>query len=91
MGRAVPAAERRVWSRAVWSNGASGTCGDALCARFANRPPDALRRRRHLDVADAEFAERIDDRVDDDAERRRRAALAGRAHAERMRRATAPR
>src|SRR5215472_2646421 len=41
-----------------------------------NRAPDALGRGGHLDVLDAELCERVDDRVDDGAERRRRPALA---------------
>ena len=36
-------------------------CGEELC--LADRPPDALRRRRHVDVADAEFRQRVDQRV----------------------------
>ena len=48
--------------------------------------PDALRCRRHLDVLHTIIGQRVDDRVDDNAEGRRRAALAGRAHAERVRR-----
>src|SRR5258706_1929418 len=52
-----------------------------------NRAPDPLRGRRHFDVGNAELGQRIDYRVDDDPERRGRAALAGRADAERMGRA----
>ena len=38
--------------------------------------PHALRGRRHLDVLDAELGQRVDDRVDDCAERWRGPALA---------------
>ena len=46
--------------------------------------PDALGRRRHFHMAHPELAQRIDDRVDGDGERRRGAAFARRADAERM-------
>src|SRR5499426_2235054 len=51
-----------------------------------DRAPDALRRDGHVEVLDAELGERVDDRVDDRAERRRRAAFAAAAQAERVRR-----
>src|SRR5215813_2753048 len=51
-----------------------------------DRAPDALRRDGHVEVFDAELGERVDDRVDDRAERRRRAAFAAAAQAERVRR-----
>src|SRR5215467_14669480 len=54
----------------------------ALCV---DRAPDALRRDGHVEVLDAEFGERVDDRVDDGAERRGRAAFASAAQAERVR------
>ena len=60
-------------------------------ARRLDRPPHPLRRRRHFDVADAEVRERIDDGVDDDGQRRHRAAFAGGADAERVGRGAAPR
>src|SRR5439155_144459 len=47
--------------------------------------PDALRGRRHLDVLHAQLGQRVDDRVDDGAERRRRTALAPAPEAERVR------
>src|SRR5712675_2380388 len=52
-----------------------------------NRAPDPLRGRRHFDVGNAELGQRIDYRVDDDPERRGRAAFAGRPDPERMGRA----
>src|SRR5262245_38322195 len=58
-------------------------CPGALCV---DRAPDALRRDGHVEVFDAEFGERVDHRVDDGAERRRRAAFAAAAQAERVRR-----
>src|SRR5215467_6355884 len=51
-----------------------------------NRTPDALRRDGHVEVLDAEFGERVDDGVDDRAERRRRAPFAAAAQPERVRR-----
>ncbi len=54
---------------------ASGGFGSGLGGRArVDRPPDALRGERHVDVTDAELLERADDGVD---ERRRRAAAAG--------------
>src|SRR6266853_1968535 len=55
-------------------------------ARRANGAPDALGRRRHLDVRHAEFRESIHDRVRNRSERGRRAAFASGADAERVRR-----
>ena len=49
-----------------------------------DRAPDALRGGRHFDVGHAELGERVDDRIDHDAERRGRAAFAGRADPERV-------
>ena len=40
------------------------------CLRLADGPPDPLRRRGHLDVPHAELGQRVDDGVDDDAQRR---------------------
>src|SRR5262245_16720221 len=48
------------------------------------RAPHLLRRDRHLQVVDAELLERVDDSVDHDRERRRRAAFAAGAHAQRI-------
>src|SRR2546430_527365 len=45
-------------------------------ARRANGAPDALGRRRHLDVRHAEFRERVHDRVRNRRERGRRSAFA---------------
>src|SRR5262245_5034557 len=59
------------------------SCPGAL---WVDRAPDALRRDGHVEMLDAEFGERVDDRVDDCAERRRRAAFAATAQAERVRR-----
>src|SRR5215469_4107620 len=56
----------------------------ALQPRVPYRPPHALRRRRHFDMAHAENRKRIDDGVDDHGEGRHRAAFAGRSDAERM-------
>src|SRR5579862_1853927 len=67
------------------SAGTAASVGLAVSALF-DRPPHPLRRRRHLDMAHAEFAQRIDDGIDDDGERRNRAAFAGGPDAERMRR-----
>ena len=52
--------------------------------RISDRPPDPFWRHRHFDVRHAEFGQRVDHGVHHDAERRRCAALAGRADAERM-------
>src|SRR5215467_1791172 len=51
----------------------------ALQPRVPYRPPHALWRRRHFDMAHAENRKRIDDGVDDHGEGRHRAAFAGRA------------
>src|SRR6266404_1333466 len=51
-----------------------------------NSAPDALGRCRHFDMGYAELGERIDDRVDDHAERGCRPALASRADAQWVRR-----
>src|SRR5262249_15293554 len=56
----------------------------ALQPRVPYRPPHALPRRRHFDMAHAENRKRIDDGVDDHGEGRHRAAFAGRPDAERM-------
>ena len=50
----------------------------------ADRAPDALRRRRQLDMLDAEFGQRVDDRIGDGGQSRRDAAFAAAAHAERV-------
>src|SRR2546429_244554 len=55
-------------------------------ARCANGAPDALGRRRQLDVPHAEFRECVHDRVRNRSERGRRAAFASGADAERVRR-----
>src|SRR5499427_9729723 len=62
---------------------------EALCpitVAAVDRAPDALRRDGHVEVFDAEFGERVDDCVDDRAERRRRAPFASAAQPERVRR-----
>src|SRR6266446_7283379 len=55
-----------------------------LALSVPDRLPDAFGRRRHLDVLDAQLGERVDDRIDHGAERRRRPAFAAAAQAERM-------
>src|SRR5258706_1864607 len=49
-----------------------------------NRAPDPLGRRRHVHMGHAEFAQRIDDGVDDCGQRRRCSALATGTHTERV-------
>ena len=49
-----------------------------------NGAPDALGGGRHFDVGHAKFGERVDNRIDDDAECRGRPAFAGRADPERV-------
>jgi len=48
------------------------------------RTPDALGGGGHLDVSHAKLGERIDNRIDHDAERRGRSAFAGRPDPERV-------
>jgi hypothetical protein len=52
-----------------------------------NRTPDALRRYRHFDMSDAKLRKRIDGGIDDRAECAGRAAFAGAADTELIRRA----
>lgn len=56
-------------NRSSWSSGS---------LRVLDRLPDALGRRRHLDVLHAQPGERVDDRVHHGAERRRRPAFRAR-------------
>src|SRR2546428_4178426 len=75
----------RPWPEAwVWA--AARLMSGPITVASVDRTPDALRRDGHVEVFDAEFGERVDDRVDDGAERRRRAAFAAAAQAERVRR-----
>src|SRR5438128_11448939 len=75
----------RPWPEAwVWA--AARPMSGPITVASADRTPDALRRDGHVEVFDAEFGERVDDRVDDSAERRRRGAFAAAAQGGQVRR-----
>src|SRR5438094_2441703 len=75
----------RPWPEAwVWAAARLGS--GPITGASVDRTPDALRRDGHVEVFDAEFGEGVDDRVDDRAERRRRAAFAAAAQPEWVRR-----
>ena len=54
-------------------------------ARLLDRFPHPFRHCRHFDMAHAKLGQRIHDRIDDNRERRHRAAFASWPDAERMR------
>src|SRR5262249_58612074 len=70
-------------SARAWNTGTIRLSCMAVLA-CVDRAPDALRGDGHVEVFDAEFGERVDDRVDNRAERRRRAPFAAAAQPERV-------
>src|ERR1700682_678654 len=72
----------RIWS-AIYSS-PNLALSRGLSPECLNRAPDPLRGDRHVHVLDAIVLERVNDGVDHHRERRRVAALAAGAHAERI-------
>src|SRR6266511_726741 len=72
--------------RPGWSAGRTRTLRGSWLAslRRLDRPPDRLRRKWHVEVTDAEWRQRVDDRVGDGGRARDRARLPHPFYAERV-------